>query len=572
MVGLKPRPLTKKLPSRSVTSTETPLAVLLLTPSHFKLLGEDSTFIPDLLSQTHENLIHGQELDVLVAVVDKISYPGYRQKSDIESERCRQDIGYTGNGISVLLLDSESAAPDLWAERSLTDQKDGSHPSRRGALAFRFEASRTSLEGTQRPPSNGLDLSRTIKLPVANTIFNNGRLSTVKAQRWIVDEKATGSALRCAKSKWLDQQVLKVPEGNWPALPSPRDIPFATKNLQRRLRVILPLKPITRPRVVAAAMGNVVRSLFAQSSSGQVIPASQELEAKIDQWIFKSGTETQPVEVWAQIYPKTVRSLGTPSTFRDRIDSGSHFHKILSGGGGWGNRQGLLALDPELGFDDASELPAVNVSECVDPEVERRRNLSQIVEPGDIVEFFVRDLEAPFSRASPTQNARDDSYELSNMNSTVFGTLPSTVDQMPALDTSIARESQFSPCIYAWGHFGMLSEQGMIVTTTTADGQSVQTKIDVPYTTFSFDGKRKLRPKRFRFKWTNNSVAEPEFEVHEVHSPTDISVANPGPSAPQPSSDYLLSGQTPSIAQRQDPEHTLPKKSGNGSHLENEDE
>ncbi|KAL9005583.1 MAG: hypothetical protein Q9188_001631 [Gyalolechia gomerana] len=553
------------LANRSITSTETPLAVLLLTPSHLKLLGEDDTFIPDLLSQTHENLTRGQELDVLLAVVDKISYPGYNLKLDALREKCRQDIGYSGNGVSVLLLDSESAAPDLWAERSLTDPKDWSHTSRRSTLAFQFNASGTSLLKTGRPPLRGLNLSKTIKLPVANTIFNNGRLSTVKAQRWIVDEKVTGSTLRCAKSKWLDQQVLKVPESNWfplrdgKDLSSPRDIPFATTYRQQRLRIILPLKRITRPRVVAAAMGNVVRSLFAKSSSGEVIPASQELEARIDRWISESGTETQPVEVWALVSPKKDRSLDAPFTFRDCIDAGSHFHKVLSGGGGWGNRQGLLALDPELDFDDASELTSVKITESVDQEVERRRNLGQIVDPGDTVDFFVRDPKAPFSTPSPTQNARDDSYEFSKLASTVFGTIPSTVDQMSALDTTIADESQFSPCIYAWGHFGMLSEQGMSLTTTTANGQSMQTKIDVPYTTFSLEAGRIPQPKRFSFEWPNNSIAEHEFQVNEVNSQTHRSVVNAGPSAPQPTSEYLLSAQGPSIPEKQDTEQKFRK-------------
>ncbi|KAL8942596.1 MAG: hypothetical protein Q9216_001578 [Gyalolechia sp. 2 TL-2023] len=460
--------------------------------------------------------------------------------------------------------DSESAAPDLWAQRSPTDHNGYSHEQRRSTLAFQFDASGTSLEGTERPRSSSLNISRTIKLPVANTIFHNGRLSTIKVQRWVVDQEATGSTLRCVKSKWLDQQVLKVAQNNRFTFrtskdaSSPRDISFAAVSVQQRLRITVPLTGITRPRVVAAAMGNVVRSLFADSSSGKVIPASQELEAAIDQWIAKSDIGTQPPEVWALINPKTDPRLDALS-FHDRIDRGTHFHKVLSGGGGWGNKQGLLALDPELDFDDASEISFVHSPDGIAPEEERRRNLGQIVNPGDTVEFFVRDLEVPFPEFLPTQNARDDSHEFPKLASTVFGTIPSTVDEMPAPSEKMADESRFSPCIYAWGHFGMLSEQGMSLTTTTADGQSMQTKIDIPYSTFSLEAKWESQPKRFRFKSTNNSIAEPEYEVKQIGSSTQSSATIAAPSAPQPTSEYLLLPRTPPVLRKGDKKLTIRK-------------
>lgn len=557
------RPLAKRLPSRSIIPTETPLAILLLTPSHFGLLEEDNTFIPDLLSQTHDKLTRGQEIDVLLAVVDKISYPGYRQSYDLTSQKFRERIGYTGNGIAVLLLNSESAAPDLWAERNLADEQGHSQTPRRSTLAFQFDVSLNFRRTTEVPQSSELDRPQTIRLPVANTIFRNGRTSTIKAQRWIVDENVTGLTLRCAKSKWLDQQVLKISESNWftsevhRSLSSPADVSFTKKLFERRLRLLIPLKPITEPRFIAAAMGNVIRGLYTEGSSGTVIPASRELEPRIDQWISELGVENQTVEVWALIHPNTNQSSNVPSEenriVRESVRNGSHLHKVLSGGGGWGNRQGLLALDPELDFDDAPELSSIDVHEIIEPEAEKRRNLGQIVNLGDIVQFFVRNPQAPFAWPSPKQNTRDESCEFSELASIVFGTLPSTVDQMPLPEGTIVDESKFSPCIYAWGHFGMLSEQGMSLTTTMTNGQSSQTKIDVPYTKLSMEGGRIPPPRRFRIK-------KSEFQINEIVAREPTKVTNQRPSTPKQTTKQLQYKRPPSTPPKQGTDQGKPTK------------
>ncbi|KAL8902457.1 MAG: hypothetical protein Q9207_004697 [Kuettlingeria erythrocarpa] len=247
----------------------------------------------------------------------------------------------------------------------------------------------------------------------------------------------------------------------------------------RLMSLDMPFQSITLPRVVAGSMGNVIRGLFASGSSGLVIPASQELEVAVDRWISNQEAEKQVVAVWALVSPAgtvdTSAKLASTNISRllGLLDTGSTLRRVLSGGGGWGNRQGLLALDPEKEFDDVFEHSASSEFEDEDPEAERRRNLGQIVSPGDTVEFFMcRNTEGdPYN--SPTK------YLLS------FGTTPSTVDEIPLPETPRAGQLEHLPCRYVPG-FGMLSERGMSLTTVLGNGQRRQTKIDAPFARLSF--------------------------------------------------------------------------------------
>ncbi|KAL8718086.1 MAG: hypothetical protein Q9225_004742 [Loekoesia sp. 1 TL-2023] len=564
------RPFAEKLPSRPIKPNKTPLVVLLLTPSHIKLLEEGNQFIPDLLRQTHENLQHGQAIDVLLAAVDKISYPGGQGRPDIEAERHKKAIGYTGNGISVLLLDSETAAPDLWSDRIVASKRKILPIPRRSTLVFQFDTGGVLLKGVAGAYVRDLSISRTFKLPVANTIFHNGRVSTIQAQQWTVDKKESGWAFGCVKKMWLDEQLLKVPPNEWfterdskdpsaRALAKSRDelkdlgqtSRFVAERSHRLFRASVPLTPITEPRVVAASMGNVIRSLFANGSSGEVMPASKELEAAVDQWISEHETEARSLEVWALITSNNTHLHHWSSKLDYFIDSGSHLHKVLSGGGGWGNRQGLLALDPELDLDVGIESSASDSPKNTDPEVERRRNLGQIVSHGDTVEFFARAPGISSFRKPLTQNIRGNAYEFTNLSSVVFGTTPSTVDVMPAPTTAMVGESKFSPCIYAWGHFGMLSEQGMSLTTMTPTGQKIQTKIDVPHALVSLATSGRIpRTRRIHVEVDDDNTQS------NIPFQTDNSNMDLGSSAPPPTSEYLLT-QAPSKPQHQDESRTL---------------
>ncbi|KAL9012064.1 MAG: hypothetical protein Q9173_003144 [Seirophora scorigena] len=237
-------------------------------------------------------------------------------------------------------------------------------------------------------------------------------------------------------------------------------------------------------------MGNVIRSLHAVGSSGKSVPASRELEAAINEWISEHGTGTRLMDVWALIEPHSGQLRSNASEIQDAIKAGSRLHKLTGGGGGWGNRQGLLTIDPEMDFDVLSS----ELSPDLEPDsgysaTEGYRGLNQVVSPGNIVEFFVR---KPSSVEPVTPHAEDSSWELSQPNSFTFGTTPSTIDLLPTLNTKAEEQSVNSPCIYAWGHFGMFSERGMSLSTHSVDGQIQRTKIDVPYSSVSLGAQKRL--------------------------------------------------------------------------------
>ncbi|KAL9579133.1 MAG: hypothetical protein Q9212_005284 [Teloschistes hypoglaucus] len=318
----------------------------------------------------------------------------------------------------------------------------------------------------------------TIKLPVANTLFHNGQLSTIEAQRWIVGETLIEPTLACTKSTRLDQQCIRL------AAPSLEDI-------LRPLWLKVPLIPITNTRVIASAMGNVVREIYTDEASGEVQPASKELEGAVMHWLAEHGNESQTVDVWAVLGPG--EHLGD-GDLRYMLRNGGRIQRVLSGGGGWGNKQGLLALDPEQEFNIPSELSPVEglrAGELSFEEVSSGFG-HQPLRPRESIRFFVKKtLSKTVEQSSTSYGSR----EVYNYEPTmIFGTTPSTIDAMPASSSASASDSTAQPCLFARGHFGMRSENGMTIRWATSSGLRRQTKIDVPRSSISFGINSKLSP------------------------------------------------------------------------------
>ncbi|KAL8653472.1 MAG: hypothetical protein Q9210_002078 [Variospora velana] len=348
-----------------------------------------------------------------------------------------------------------------------------------------------------------------IKLPVANTIFQNGRQSTIQAQRWRLGKATAEPSFTCMRVKWLDEQVLQLRKIERIMKQLSTGSLRAEERLRQWLQIAVPLQPITPPRVISAAMGNVIRSVYSIGSSGESVPASRELEAAINGWISEHGNGTRLVDVWALIEPHSVQLPSDASGIQDALKAGMRLHKLTGGGGGWGNRQGLLTIDPNMDFDVLSKLSPALEQDNGDFATEAYRNLDSVVSHGDIVEFFVRN---PSSIEPVTPHAQDSSWEFSQPNSFNFGTMPSTIDILPTPSTKAEDESVYAPCIYAWGHFGMFSEQGMSFSTDTVDGQIQQTKIDVPYSLISLGAQRHL-PVIVRHHFPRSQVDSERFRI-----------------------------------------------------------
>lgn len=443
-----------------------------------RIVAEGDRFIPDLLRQTYRGWVKGQTLDVLVAVVDRISLPASSIKKADTLVLTERVVDYSGKGISVLLTDSETAAPDLWSQHESRQQEAASTKRRRSTLSFQFGPNKEPVYAAEQCAENKSFQSKTIKLPVANTVFHNGRESTIQAQRWIVGETMLEPTLACIKRSWLHEQVLWVA---FPFPPDPDKFP---------LQVFVPLSRICSRQRVATSMGNVISQLHSLEDTSEpselnfrseAESASKQLEHAVTRWITRPGKETRTVEVWALVRPPTALQRVRHMTFSKDIKAGGHLHRVLSGGGGWGNRQGLLALDPEVDIDVSPELTMAQGFDNGSPEAGGNAS-SQIVNTGDIVEFFARYPVEPSSAAHPKAN---NSFILSCSPCLVFGTTPSTVDVMPEPHSTTQCAQSSSDCIFVRGHFGMLSEQGVSLTTVSIDGELSQTKIDAPHALLS---------------------------------------------------------------------------------------
>ncbi|KAK6514405.1 hypothetical protein TWF506_008798 [Arthrobotrys conoides] len=173
-----------------------------------------------------------------------------------------------------------------------------------------------------------------VKTKMANTLFQNGAPSTAMIHKYRVDANDDGS------NATLHQELVN-----------------RIKDLTVRLsgaqvwepRVDFTLRRITEPRKVIDCLGNVVKKL--SGPDGKEMNASQELEAAVAELSAKKELydpvtlEKKPIEIFARLSYDNTQTLG--QRLPPRI-SGTHFAKVLAGGGGWGVNAGILALDPEV--------------------------------------------------------------------------------------------------------------------------------------------------------------------------------------------------------------------------------
>ena len=443
------------------------LLVILVTPAHLSLLEDGNAFIPDLLRQEAELSQPGQVFDIVAAVVDRIPHPrapteGSRSLSGARPSNSSAETTIRGGseGVSVAVLDS-SAAPSLWTEQD-SQERETMTIQQRCTLTFTIPSS-TGADTEIQKLGRQEFASRMLQLPVANTVFQNGRTATLFAQRWILQQEHQSNALFIPEQKvWLPQQAL--------------DLTGLTKETSVDQSLHSDLTPITPPRTIKAAIGNIIRRVSAGGSPEASIPASDELERAITTGIRDGSNPDRPAEVWALVKPRgyaphmgceIVEVSSELDELHKALLSGCRLHKVLSGGGGWGEKQGLLALDPDSSYSPKQQVFRLSTGDEQDTEAEKLQVLGEVVQPGDMVTFYVRD---PSLAQKNTLDSRPYSVAHSSLAplSLVFGSLPSTMDVMPDLLRTKTTPDE-SDCVILENCFGMLSEQGMSLTVSISN-------------------------------------------------------------------------------------------------------
>ncbi|KAF5662803.1 v-type c subunit family [Fusarium heterosporum] len=390
-------------------------AVILATPQYAQWLEEDgfmSEFV-DLLSGSGKPT----QFHVLGAVVDHIAPP-------VPSNKPIQ-------GLSILRGKLDTILPGLWNREPPKAREDA---DRVAALT--------------------MDLGNPhITIPLTNTTFQNHKTSTLIVSRYDLSQG----------SPKLDFQIEK--NSQHIALPVKKQLPSID-----HLGLWAPLVPLTHPRVVTESFGNIVRRI---SINDESIPASNELEPAVDELhARKSDLVQSPMGIWAIITPPTFDHSGDTSssvdpdpeeTFSDGqsitelvastsdhlaglYKQGGRLYQILSGGGGWGAKKGLLSLDPQRTHFALSE------------EEEMQRFIQAMdggnfVPVGSKIQFFAS-TETSTAEAVGTRET-----------AIVFGTA-SKVESGTDSQTS-----QPDVCLLE-NHFGALSNEGIFVTSADAAAAS----------------------------------------------------------------------------------------------------
>lgn len=470
-----------------------PLVLLLVTPSYIEFLRDGGPFVPNLLRRLFKQPKSGQEFDVAAAVVDRIPYPVTR---DLLAEQVFGNRRHYGcEGISVLISDSKITAPDLWSPRKGNTNQQTKTVSQPSVISFRIEPTNkfSSLLNSGFFPYG---VSRTFQLPVANTMFHNERISTLFAARWI-------SAPTVSKSKSkLDSVFVRTKSTE--LLHQKFNLVDTEDNsmFENSASLNMAIKQITPPQVVAAALGNIVCKLHAGKNPDEEIPASENLEKAVDRAINAETYPNQQVSIWALVTPRECRPnrpVVRNHVLQDMIECGSRLHRVLGGGGGWGAKKGLLALDPAFQYMDDQDEAQQSFGVGKDIDAETVQSLGDIVRPGDVIAFYIQPNsiiplpKSPNKTPRPLGQIRSRSCLIDAYSSIHIGTLPSSTETLPSCDAASDGIHQVSDFIFAKEHFGMLSEHGMslkiekygLPESPEPFGSVVTTKVDPPFSWFS---------------------------------------------------------------------------------------
>ncbi|KAI8630430.1 hypothetical protein F5Y19DRAFT_46486 [Xylariaceae sp. FL1651] len=432
-------------------SSEIPYSTVILASRDFTSWLEDETFMSKFLETLFKPMSDVQanytNLSVLYGITDSLS--PYQQSGEHHS------------GFSILCGQTENILPGLWEKEGFSNTNLDS----------------TSCVSFKTNPLAGDTKTLEVTLPLANTVFQNGRRSTLYASRW--DYSSEGSFALGLKSPKTTQQI--APQGI--------SVNHTTS--------IIPLLPLTPPRKIIAGLGNIVRQV---EVDGSATPASKELEALIPA-IFEERTQsdltssTRPIGVWCWVIPphvieakkldnlklfragssqtETEIALGSMEIFSELLSSGCRLHKILSGGGGWGLKQGLLSLDPETSFSLPGQDDDIETFIKSFQERNSANPTNGLVTPGSFLLFCVEphlmDKDTASSRLLASTNAL-------------------TLGVMPNADQALNRSSDSDAIEIIDNHFGVNSATCLFLRSSPevieVSGKSVETgTVHSPYTT-----------------------------------------------------------------------------------------
>ncbi|KAH8905449.1 hypothetical protein BR93DRAFT_960482 [Coniochaeta sp. PMI_546] len=388
-------------------------------------------------------------VSVLSVAVEGLSVPPEGQTGAREGK----ETG-TAEGIAVVQGYVDELLPGLWEARR--GGGDGRRDGRAG-LVFRVpglgEGEGKEMESGGASGRGEMDVT----VPVANTVFQNGRTSTMFAARWA---GTTWDDFRAVEMVDVGSQVVRVPV-----------------EAKQETGITVPLLSITTLRTVKSALGNILKTFEADKGA---VPASKELEENVPKLLESRrrmglGNIQGPLNVWALVVPARLKGRWKVEVL-DLLDlqpllkEGCRLHRVLSGGGGWGAKQGLLSLDPEAKFETTDDEDVESFERDFLAGQNGGSGGGSVVGPGDDVVFCVD------TGTYPKSSALVEGVQASKR--FVVKVRPETIEEVPTQrlgDVGVQRVDDF---------FGVVSTTMFIAPATAKDGErhgmAASMKIDTP--------------------------------------------------------------------------------------------
>jgi len=475
-------------------------AVFLATPPLAHLLDE-TAFLKSAMTRIYGHWPNVDHVTSIGAVVDALpglnkvnagqdDAPGTDSLSRPSEQKKRRILVDAEDGLAFLL--TPTPVDQQTAQYALPAQGDGLTIIRFGSQIGPFWNPSETTWGRVH-----------VTLPVANTLFVNGRPATLFADNWAKTATDSSQPLRHMKRSPLRTYTVQVPR-----------LPHAA------FQGHIPLTPLTKPRTVVNVMGNVLREI---EKDGHCVPASAELETAVAE--FMSNSKRSAASGHFQVYalvktqperdrpePETPARHGAGDAATGEIDGGGHLpiagqifrHKarlfrVTGGGGGWGNRQGLLTLDPAVDFEAPNDAALLPDSELDDPFKESLQ-AAKLIPAGSTVQFFAFSSHEGDKSRKAVRNMHDvskwspDDWLSSGNQHFILGTIPR--QDLLHGHGGIAAEN-WPPLLCLPRRFGMLSEGGSALGTDetysrkSRDGLYPQdflvgarSRVDVPFSFF----------------------------------------------------------------------------------------
>ncbi|KAL6240061.1 hypothetical protein BDW75DRAFT_1895 [Aspergillus navahoensis] len=452
---LSPEDILSSFPTELSQSTLDYIPVLLFTPAFAHWADAQGTFFEQCLNRLYQKTSDRPSqlpIHAVGVIIDRLPHYARERNTFGESE-----------GVSILL-----AGRDDIQGKAATPRQIRSAEIEESTLLFSFRKDVRAQSKSQHPHEIGLRL--------ANTIFLNGNENTLFGTRWTYDT----SSKRLKLEESVDLSTCSV-------MMTPNNI---------RSSLDLPLYPVGERRKVISSMGNILRQVakHADGRSDESMPASSELEKELPRYIAENDIADRRVTVWALI-EKTqqspyAKSNHSKSSLAEAIQTGGRLHRVMSGGGGWGKKQGLLSLDPEMSFgkpreEDIKPLHQLLSSDEVNSAYEAApppelptfmqdlSALSQTAEPGDYVQFFASVAEQELYAGSSISLCASSGESVL----CCFGVM----SDAEVLSSQTAKHKNLT---VASNHFGALSEKAITYLQPLAEAQpdmsETHTKVDVP--------------------------------------------------------------------------------------------